>query len=188
MSTPHLPAELLDHVVDHLQDAKHALRKCCLVSKSWIPRTRTHIFACVRFRTKVDLESWKKTFPDPLISPARYTKTLVVHCLHAVTAADAETGGWIRGFSHVVSLELGHYCGSRVSLLPFHGLSPIIKSLHMEFLYLPSPHTFDLVVSFPLLEDLALIAFREVAPNDGDGSDGLPTAFQLPNPPNSPGP
>jgi hypothetical protein len=43
ISVSRLPAEMLDHVVDHLYDTEDALRNCCLVSKSWIPRTRKHL-------------------------------------------------------------------------------------------------------------------------------------------------
>ena len=180
MSTPYLPAELLDHVVDHLQDATDALRNCCLVSKSWIPRTRKHLFADVEFHTEEDPESWQETFPNPSTSPARYTKTLLVQCLPAVTAADAEPGGWIRDFSRVVRLRLIEYDGRRFSLLPFHGFSPVLKSLAVEFDVLPP--TFDLILSFPLLEHLAVKFFRTEI-DDGDGSDGLPIAIQPPNPP-----
>ena len=48
MSNPHLPAEILDYIIDHLHDTEDALRNCSLVSKSWIPRTRTHLFADVK--------------------------------------------------------------------------------------------------------------------------------------------
>ena len=96
---------MLDYVVDLLRDTKHALKECSLVSKSWIPRTRKHLFATIDFQTEAELESWKTTFPDPPTSPACYTETLIVGCSHVVTAADGEVGGWIRGFSHVVHLE-----------------------------------------------------------------------------------
>jgi hypothetical protein len=72
MSDPHLPAEMLDHIVDHLQDTEYALRSCCLVSKSWIPRARKHLFFDIVFHTAKRLELWKETFPDPSTSPACY--------------------------------------------------------------------------------------------------------------------
>src|ERR1700753_246461 len=50
MSGPRLPAELLDHIADLLRD-RETLESCCLVSKSWIPRARKHLFACVAFHT-----------------------------------------------------------------------------------------------------------------------------------------
>ena len=180
MSTRCLPAELLDHVVDHLHDTEDALRNCCLVSKSWIPRTRKHLFINVRFRAEEYLESRKEAFPDPLTSPARYTETLRIDCLHVVTAADAEPGGWIKSFSRVVHLRLAEYDGGRFSLLPFHGFSPVLKSLDVEFG--AHPPTFDLILSFPLLEDLA-VNFFGTKIDDGDGSDGLPIVIQPPNPP-----
>jgi hypothetical protein len=90
------------HVVDYLHDTPDALRNCCLVSRSWIPRARTHLFADIRFHTVEDLESWKETFPDPSTSPMCYAKTLAIDC----PSSDAEVGGWIRGFSRVVHLEV----------------------------------------------------------------------------------
>ena len=107
MSDPvHLPPELLNHVVDFLHRRDTALRHCCLVSKSWIPRARKHLFAEIRFNGAKKLQSWKGTFPDPSTSPARYTKTLFIDCPHAVTAADAGEGGWIKVFSQVARLEV----------------------------------------------------------------------------------
>ena len=165
MSSPYLPSELLDHVVDFLFDAGDALKSCCLTSKSWIPRTRKHLFAEVKFRYKEDLYSWKATFRDPSTSPACYTKTLAVECPWAATVSDAEEGGWIRTFSCVERLELEslrmvEYQSVELNcLLPFHGFSgPAIKSLRLAYIPLPLPLIFDFIYSFPLLEDLSVFA------------------------------
>jgi len=175
MSALHLPAELLDHIVDHLHNIKSTLRNCCLVSKSWIPRARKHLFAEVWFNTGEHLESWKEAFPDPSTSPACYTKTLLINCPHIVTTTDAEPGGWIRSFSHVVHLTLGSFDKLTGSLLPFHGLSPIVKSLHVG-LIAPSPsQTFNLILSFPLLEDLTMTNSYNGATDDSDGSTVQPS-------------
>ena len=71
-----LPCELLDHIVELLHNGGIPLGDCCLVSKSWVARTRRHLFSEVVFQTAKSLEPWKTTFPDPATSPARYTKTL----------------------------------------------------------------------------------------------------------------
>ena len=138
MSTPHLPAELLDHIVDFLHDAQYALENCCLVSKPWSFRTQKHLFASIEFHTAADLKSWKKTFPDHCTSPGRYTTTLDIGCFRVVVAEGAEAGGWIRGFSPVVHLGVGNRRDSggesRISLIPLHGLSPAVKSLRMYFI------------------------------------------------------
>jgi len=184
MSSPRLPAETLDHIIDFLHDATPTLRNCCLVSKSWIPRTRKYIFADITFHTEKDLESWKETFPDPSTSPANYTQTLFVNCAYSVTLMDAEAGGWIRGFTRVVHLELGGLGrpprGLGVSLAPFHGLSPAIKSLRVVFAFVISPRILNLIFSLPLLEDLALITYG--AQTGGGG--GFPIPVTKPsNPP-----
>jgi hypothetical protein len=176
MSIPQLPAEILDHIIDHLHDTAVALRNCCLVSKSWIPRTRKLLFADVNFLTTKSLQSWKETFPDPSTSPAYYTKTLSVSSSEVVTTADAGVGGWITGFSRVVHLVVGS-SDYPVSFVPFHGFSPVIKSLRVTIFALPSPHIFNLTISFPLLEDLAVTIHHKALPDDNDdGSDWLPSS------------
>jgi hypothetical protein len=184
MSNLHLPAELLDHVVDYLHDTQDALRNCCLVSKSWVPRTRKHLFARIEFHTAKGLQSWKETFPDPSTSPAYYTKNLSASC-HVVTASEAEAGGWIGGFSRVVRLEVGSQkLWTGVSFTAFHGLSLVVKSLQVIVLHLPFSSIFDLILSFPLLEDLAVVV-HEVSASDGCGPNGkeLLTAVQRSSPP-----
>jgi len=177
MSNPRLPAEILDHVVDHLYDAKHTLRNCCLVSKSWIPRTRQHLFADINLKTTKNLESWKGMFPDPSTSPGYHTKTLSIGLFHRFTAADAD--GWIRGFSRVVHLVVGgpRFCSglSKVSLTPFHGFSPI-KSLDISVT--PSSQIFDFILSFRHLEDLTVRPCGIAILNIHDIFYGPPTAAQ----------
>ena len=119
------PPEILNLIVDHLHTEPTTLNACCVVSKPWIHRTRTHLFARIKFdTTNSDIERWKKAFPDSSSSPAHHTRHLLVRGLSAVTAADA--GGWIRAFHNLVHLQLeGVGGGERVSLIPFHGLSII---------------------------------------------------------------
>lgn len=171
MSSPHVPAELQDHVVDHLHDSEDALKRCCLVSKSWVPRARKHLFADITLRTAGDLQSWKRTFADPSASPARYTKALLVGHPQAVTAADAEEGGWISTFSRVVHFHVEiHGAHDHQCLVPFHGFSTALKSLTVLFSTFPPSRVFDLIRSFPLLEDLTVAAYGG-HPNIADIAD-----------------
>jgi hypothetical protein len=160
MSNPQLPPEMLDHIVDLLHDKPETLKLCCLVTNSWVPRTRKHLFANIKFDSAARLERWKKTFPDPSSSPAYYTHTLFVGCPQAVTEADAEEGGWIRAFSRVSRLVMGSYLasvdGSKNPFVPFHKFSPALKSFCLTSTTLPYSDMFNFVCSFPLLEDLNL--------------------------------
>ena len=162
MSYPTFPAELLDHIVGNLHDEKDDLKNCCLTSKSWVPRTRQYLFATVELCTAKNLQSWKSTFQNPSTSPARHTETLIVgyYCLASIENADSS---WLATFSRVVRVELDVGGGglnymSTVSLLPFHGFSPLLKSLRINSISFPSSKVFDLIHTFPLLEDLAVTA------------------------------
>jgi len=187
MSNPYLPPEILDYIIDFLHDEPEALKQCCPVSKSWVPRTRRHLFANIQFRSASVLESWKKRFPDAANSPACYAHTLFVGCPWLVVAADAEEGGWIRVFSGVKSLDLDNgdqarYIGAlEVSLASFYKFSPALKSLRISHIILPYPQVFDLVCSFPLLENLSLIGHNESWVNDG-GPNGPRTVVPSTSP------
>ena len=164
MFNPYLPQETLDYIVDLLHDERETLKECCLVSKSWIPRARKHLFAGIKFGSVGNLESWKKTFPDPPSSPAYHTLTLTIGCTQAVTTEDAEPGGWIPTFSRVVRLELSvsridpiNPSGMEAILAPYHEFPPALKSLRIESKFLSYPPIFNLVRSFLFLEDLALV-------------------------------
>ena len=184
MSNPSLPLEILDYIVDNLHDEPDALQGCCLVAKSWIPRTRKHLFADIRFSSPERLESWKKTFPNSSNSPAYHTHTLSVQCPQVVTMADAEGGGWIRTFSRVVRLEVnGNAHGFGESeVAPFHAFSPILRSLRLFSTTLPLSWIFGLVRSLPLLEDLTL-AIQRTPNNDDLDVGGPPTGIPPPSSP-----
>ena len=144
-----------------MHDDITTLKTCCIVSKSWIPRTRKHLFARVEFHaSRSQVELWKKTFPDPSNSPAHRTRHLYIRGLSFTTSTDAEVGDWIRTFQNVVRLDL-EWLGPmnhKITLAPFHGLSPALRSLRL----IATPmEVLDLICSFPLFEDLALIALSQ---------------------------
>jgi len=154
MSCP-FPPEILDLIVDHLHNEPDTLKSCCVVSKSWVPRTRRHLFASVEFNALgFTVESWMETFPDPSNSPAHYTQNLEIFDIWPATAA----GHWMRAFHGVVRLHMVTFAWDedQVSLVPFRGLWPALKSLHLDYASIPLSEVFGLVCSFPLLEDLAL--------------------------------
>ena len=165
---PHFPPETFDYIVDFLCDEPKALRNCCLAAKSWVPRTRKHLFADVRFLSASKLKQWKATFPDPSSSPAYHTRTLLVGCFDAITATDAEDGGWIRTFSGVVNLMMKVVVvnNNYPSLIPLHGLSPVLRHLFVISNVTLNSQAVDLICSLPFLEDLAwmIIDFNSSVP------------------------
>ena len=189
MSNPSLPPEMLDHTVVFLHDDVEALRECCLVSKSWVPRARRHLFAVVQFRTPDDIDTWKKTFPDPSNSPAHYTHTLSINCFEVITVADGVEGGWIPTFTCVVCLELDNSLASlidllQVSLAPFCQFSATLKVLRVVSFFLPHSRVFNLIRSLPLLEDLIMMGNDPVT--DDNKQDGPHIVVSSPSSPSSP--
>ena len=188
--SPSLPPEIYDLVIDHLHDEPTTLKVCCLVSKSWIPRTRSYLFAHVKFDClKSPVERWKKIFPDPTSSPAHHARTLSIWGMPVVTTMDSDVGGWIPTFHSVVHLRLDCLTGKDdhwASLVPFYRLSPTVRSL-----CLASTHSeaFGLICSFPLLEGLAL--HHVIIDSDADEwnppftSPKLTGSLDLRMPPNS---
>ena len=173
MSSLHLPAELLDVITDLLHDSRDTLMSCCLVSKSWIPRTRNHLFADIAFHLPSHLQSWKTMFPEPSTSPARYTKSLTINYSLAVTGTGADVDGWISSFSHIVRFAI-HI--DRVddckSLVRFYGFSPAIKSLFIAFSTTLFSSIFNFICSFPRLEDLSVnTSTRCSVIEDGDSNE-----------------
>ena len=159
-----LPPEILDLIVDNLHDKRTALLACCVVSKSWIPRTRRHIFAHVKFnRSRFPVESWTKVFPDPSNSPAHYTQSLTFLNVQLVTPIGQDVVRWVSAFHNVVRLRVGTRDLDRdcqISFVPLRGLSPAVRSLHLDSTYPQHSEVFGLLCSFPLLEDFTLEAFR----------------------------
>ena len=168
MPNSHLPPEILDYILDLLRSRPETLKECCLVSKSWVPRTRKYLFAKIGFFSDEDLESWIETFPDPSNSPTYHTHALIFRCPGAFVRTDLRVGGLIQTFPRVVRLELTipeNLDRSEISLVPFHNFSPSIKSLHVCFVFLQCPQVFDLIRSFPVLEDLALSGYSLLGNN-----------------------
>ena len=115
MPRSRFPPEISDSIIDLLHEEPEALQQCCLVSKSWVPRTRKHLFGRVEFGRSADVEAWKKVFPDPVNSPGCYTRSLYFTCVEEViTTADADEGSWIRVFSNVVRLRVWN--GTRINI------------------------------------------------------------------------
>ena len=158
-----LPPELLDLIVDHLRDEPIALKACCLISKSWVHRTRRHIFADIKFDGfSTFIQSWMRAFPDPSNTPAHYARSLWICDFKLVTAAVTDARSWVQSFRHLAHLGLSSHAElnhSQDPLVPLQRLSPTLKSLYLQLYGTPPPEVFNLICSFPLLKDLRLAYF-----------------------------
>ena len=171
---PPLPPEIFDLIIDHLHNEPITLKACYLVSKSWLPRSRTHIFAHVEFDPAGSpIESWMKAFPDPLSSPAHYTHSL---CIRDPGVVPTGARTWVRSFRHVRELSVRTFGWKEprgISPVHLNGLSPTLTSLHLTSFGTSISEIIGLICSFPLLEDLSLYSTFET---DDDGWTPPPTS------------
>ena len=131
MSDPRFPPELFDYLTDLLHDQPNTLKQCSLVSKSWVPRTRKHLFSGIAFQSRNDLDVCKELFPaDPNALSVCYTHSLSLRSMDTINALIREEEGyWLIAFSNFVRLTLRHGMGN-LYLLP----SRYAFSLTFEFL------------------------------------------------------
>jgi len=168
-----LPPEILDLIVDHLCDELITLKACCVVSKSWAPRARKHLFARIQFHQRDrPIESWMQAFPHPSSSLAHHVRTLSFSAKCTSILARPDVRCWIRTFQHVENLDmeiLGYnYLYHGVSLVQLHGFSPTLKSLILGYTSVSFQEVFNLICSFPLLEDLGLISYAPTQPHTSE--------------------
>lgn len=80
-----IPTEIIDEIFDNLiadsgsgdhdDSLQRSLRAYSLVSKSWVPSCRRHLFHTITFTSR-NVARWLETFPVPEESPAWYVKDL----------------------------------------------------------------------------------------------------------------
>ena len=168
-----LPPEILDLILHHLCDEPITLKACCLVSKSWVPWTRRHLFARVKFRSSRSFKFWMKAFPDPLDSPAHYARVLHLSGPEIVRFAVFDACPWVRSFGHVDELRVSTIGAgdSRISFTQLHGLSHTLRTLNLIYPSVTLPQVLDFICSCPLLENLSLYSSPRATGGNTDGWD-----------------
>ena len=173
---PSLPREMVDAIIDHLHHDREALKNCCLVSKEWVPRTQKHLFKdkTITFKSVQDAVAWSQIFPDPTKPPASYSRSLALRCARSIT------NGYFSRNPNIVKLIVldcqnpTHQPGSCHA--PLNNLLPNVKSLKMHLVCsLKAQEVFDLLCSFPRLEDL-LVINTEFINFDGNGAIPRPSS------------
>ena len=121
-----------------------------------------------------------EAFPDPLNSPAHYTRVLGISGNEILNTAIINARPWLRSFRNLEELHVSTR-GSKpevgqVSFAQLHGLSPTLKFLHLVHPSVTSSQALDLICSFPLLEDLSLYNSVNTTGGSADEWDAPPTS------------
>ncbi|KAF9786139.1 hypothetical protein BJ322DRAFT_1210669 [Thelephora terrestris] len=147
MSDPRLPPEILDYIVDFLHNKTWWLKRSCLVAKSWVPRTRKHLFNEIVIVSLNSLEAWWKVFPEPNSSPGHHTRSLFFLSVYFIFPEAA---------------------GGSILVRPFPNVVRLVISSTWELPALTISRFCELICSLPLLEDVEL----EADGIEKDGDDG----------------
>ena len=154
---PRLPQETTDEILDHLATDPdfRSLRSCALVSKSWVPSCRRHLFHTI-ILTRAAMERWLEMFPVPEESPAHFVKDLQVWTgpSHFVPEQFFEYTPW---FTNVKSLSLLGYKGVIMMQRPLIWRSPqSVTSLTITTGRITLVEIRDIMAGLPNLDSLSL--------------------------------
>jgi hypothetical protein len=156
------PPEVVDHIID-LTSNHRTLQACSLVAKSWVARSRMHLFRDVLLFSH---RRWQKDMSVGPTSPAIYTRTLTL------VQPNTPQGKWInthnlypflshlRDFKNVENLILDGWDSSKFSaggLKKYFGhFGAHLRSLELDGERM-SPESFLIFLGlFPNLEDLSV--------------------------------
>ncbi|KAJ7168887.1 hypothetical protein C8R46DRAFT_1350376 [Mycena filopes] len=175
----HFPPELVDRSIDYLHDDRYTLATCALVSNTWTPASRYHVFGHVNLSD----ESWRE-YLRLLTSPFA---TFAPHSTHTLTfATTRRSNGTLASllndivpklpqFPAVNSLYLGSFDLEEISPHTVTSLAALfgnITVLDIRHIFVRDFHEFARVVS--LFTRLEKMFIRPYFRNDDPQAAPLP--------------
>ena len=154
---PRIPQEIIDEILDHLAtDGSKLLKSCSLVSKSWVPSCRRHLFHTVAFSRK-NIPRWLRIFPVPEESPAHHVRCLwfVVRGYEDTPKKFFEHASWFTNVEQV-TLKAGGARLDKPLRASFSRLPPSVTSLTVSGDTASLGQIRDIMAQLPNLDDLSL--------------------------------
>ena len=152
-----LPQDIIDEILDYLATGSDlgSLRSCALVSRSWVPSCRRHLFHVVHF-TPVNIDRWLKTFPVPEDSPAHHVRDLRFS-IGGDVGAHKRFSEYTPRFTNVDSITLLGYGGfQQLWILPFGRLPQSVTSLTVDTDGFTPSQVQGVMAQLPNLNDLSI--------------------------------
>jgi len=159
LPAPRVPQEIIDGILDHLVADSPGLdpflRSCSLVSKSWVPSCRRHLFHTILF-TPWRVAKWLKAFPVPEESPAHHVRRLHFSLAGYYGAPERffEYTPWFTNVKRVTLFRDGEFQPLRPP--SFARLPPSVTSLTISANTLTLVHIRDIMAQLHNLNDLSL--------------------------------
>ena len=151
---PRIPQDTINEILDHLvADSDFgSLRASALVSKSWIPSCRKHLFYNVDFTSK-NMNRWLKTFPIPDQSPARYVRNLRLW-IRRIPRGLFKHSAYLKNVRRMFLVGWGKVLGFQLPSLWV--LPQSVTSLTIDTGAVTLVEIRDIMVRLPNLDDLSL--------------------------------
>ena len=154
---PRVPQEIIDEILDHLalDSDFESLRSCALVSKSWVPSCRRHLFHTILFASW-DMTRWLNRFPVPEESPGHHVKDLhfPLGGFFDGPRGFSEQTPWFTNVERMTLSGHGGYLSSQTASL--RRLPQSVTSLTIDTDMVTLVQIRDVMVQLPNLNDLSL--------------------------------
>lgn len=153
---PRVPQEVIDEILGHLGASSdlESLRSCALVSRSWVPSCRQHLFRTVTF-SWLGIERWVETFPVPEEGPAHLVRDLAIRIGRGERTPEGvfEYSPW---FTNVARVTLSASQGCPFYIAPYWRLPQSTTSLIIDAESIALSQILDIMTGLPNLDDLSL--------------------------------
>ena len=156
---PGIPQEIIDEILDHLaiDSDSRSLRSCALVSKSWVPSSRRHLFHTVTF-TPGAFPKWLKTFPVPGESPAHHVRDLIFSPWGQSAVPPKKLLEYIPWFTNVEKMSLSDVEVQSLLEAPSSWKLPqSVTSLTISTIIVDLSQIRDIMLQLPNLDNLSLL-------------------------------
>ena len=157
VAVPTIPQEIIDEILDNLSADSdlRSLQSCALVSKSWVPSCRRHLFHTILF-TSTDMAKWLETFLVPEESPAHQVRDLrfSIGKYDSPREKFFEYAPWFTNVERITLL--GYGCLQPLWMSSFRWLSQSVNSLTIGADMIAIVQIQDIMARLPNLDNLSL--------------------------------
>lgn len=162
---PTFPQEVVDELIDWVgvssvgQGDPH-LRSCSLVARSWVQRSRKHLFHDIELTSAPSISSWIRNIPPGAGGVSRYVRKLWLGCNWDQWSQRFPSVGHLRSFTRTEELRLTYWCGGHATREEveeaFGGFGPSVRSLSVSLPRGDAGSFLHLLSLFPHLDDLSI--------------------------------
>lgn len=162
---PTFPQEVTDDLIDWIaissagQRDPH-LRSCSLVARSWVQRSRRHLFHSVELASASDINNWIGNVRPGVGGVSGYVRKLWMNCHWDQWSQRFPSVEHLRSFTHVEELRLTYWRGGQATEeeveTAFGGFGSSVRSLSVSLPRGDASPFFHLLSLFPHLDDLSI--------------------------------